>query len=160
MVISDIWDIWKLSNTDRAQELKKGPMLVELCELIVSMICLIDTNTPCLGEVCDGMDSMLEKIREVMSETFYYEIKDIVVKRWNKMTTLLYTIAYALNPRFYHEDILIILGNKAPNKAKEVSKGYKKAFKLYPDAKVSCDVKIEFSEYAFSQNSYGDIDAL
>ena len=77
------------------------------------------------------------------------------------MTTPLHTLAYALNPRFYHDDILSIPGKKAPNKDKEVFDGYKKAFrKLYQDAKVACDVRMEFSEFAFSQNSYGDIDAL
>eukprot|EP01018_Ginkgo_biloba_P025431 Gb_17885 [translate_table: standard] len=114
------------------------------------------------------MDSMLEKIREVIrledkdeSETFYNEIQDIIVKRWNKITTPLHTLAYALNPRFDYENILSILGRKAPNKDKEVSDGYKKAFrKLYPNAKVAFDVRMEFSEFAFSQNSYGDIDAL
>eukprot|EP01018_Ginkgo_biloba_P022884 Gb_03803 [translate_table: standard] len=132
------------------------------------MICLIDTDTTCLGEVYEGMDSMLEKIREVMkleekdeSETFYNEIKNIVVKRWNEMITPLHTLAYALNPRFYHEDILSIPIGQAPSENKEVSEGYKKAFKkLYLDAKVRCDVRIEFSEFSFSQNSYGDIDAL
>eukprot|EP01018_Ginkgo_biloba_P014936 Gb_01644 [translate_table: standard] len=112
------------------------------------------------------MHSMLEKIREVIkleekdeSETFFYEIKDIVVKRWNKMMTLLHTLAYALNPRFYHEDILSIPSKKALNKDKEVSNGYDKAFKkLCPNAKVACEVRIEFREFAFS-NSYGDIDA-
>eukprot|EP01018_Ginkgo_biloba_P033873 Gb_14371 [translate_table: standard] len=130
------------------------------------MIRLTDTDTPCLGEVYEGMDSMLEKIREVIrleekdeSETFYNEIQDIIVKRWNKMTTPLHTLAYALNPRFYHEAILSIPGRKTPNKDKDVSDGYKKAFKkLYPDAKIAC--RMEFSEFAFSQNSYGDIDTL
>eukprot|EP01018_Ginkgo_biloba_P005359 Gb_11609 [translate_table: standard] len=110
------------------------------------------------------MDSMLEKIRleeKDESETFYNEIQDIIVKRWNKMTTPLHILAYALNPRFYHEDILSIPGRKAPNKDKEVSDGYNKVFrKLYPDAKIGCDVRMEFSEFAFSQNSYDDIDAL
>eukprot|EP01018_Ginkgo_biloba_P032697 Gb_28316 [translate_table: standard] len=79
------------------------------------------------------------------SETFYNEIRDIIVKRWNKMTTSLHTLAYAMNPRFYHEDILSILGKKAPNRDKEVSNGYKKTFKkLYLDTKVACDVRMEF----------------
>eukprot|EP01018_Ginkgo_biloba_P032587 Gb_11677 [translate_table: standard] len=174
MVISDVRDIWRLSNTNRAQELKRTVLddiwwgrvryLLNFCEPIIR---LTDTDTPCLGEVYEGMDSMLEKIREVIrleekdeSETFYNEIQDIIVKKWNKMTTPLHALAYALNPRFYHENILSIPGRKAPNKDKEVSDGYKKAFKLYPDAKIACDVRMEFSEFAFSQNSYGDIDAL
>eukprot|EP01018_Ginkgo_biloba_P012671 Gb_09587 [translate_table: standard] len=132
------------------------------------MIRLTNTDTPCLGEVYNGIYPMLEKIMEVMrleekdeSETFYNEIQDIIVKRWNKMTSPLHTLAYALNPRVYHEDILSIPTRKAPNKDKEVSDGYKKAFrKLYPNVKMACDVRMEFSEFAFSQNSYGDIDAL
>eukprot|EP01018_Ginkgo_biloba_P000099 Gb_18470 [translate_table: standard] len=113
MVISDVWDIWRLSNTDRAQDLKRTVLddiwwgrvryLLNFCEPIVSMICLTNTDTPCLEEVYEGMDSMLEKIREVIrleekdeSETFYNDIQDIIVKRWNKMTTPLHTLAYAL----------------------------------------------------------------
>eukprot|EP01018_Ginkgo_biloba_P009578 Gb_28990 [translate_table: standard] len=114
------------------------------------------------------MDSMLEKIKEVIqfeekdeSETFYNEIQDIIAKRWNKTTTTLHTLAYALNPIFYHEDIISIPCKKAPNKDKEVSYGYKKACKkLYPNVNVACNARMEFSEFAFSQNSYGDIDAL
>eukprot|EP01018_Ginkgo_biloba_P001683 Gb_24952 [translate_table: standard] len=75
------------------------------------------------------------------------------------MTTLLYTLVYVLNPRFYHEDILSISGRKAPNKDKKVSDGYKKYFrKLYPDAKITCDVRMELSEFIFIK--YGDIDTL
>eukprot|EP01018_Ginkgo_biloba_P000517 Gb_14512 [translate_table: standard] len=160
MVISDVWDIRRLPNTDRAQEVKRIVLddiwwdrvryLLNFCEPIVSMIRLTDIDTPCLGEVCEGMGFMLEKIREVI-RGFTNEIQDIIVKRWNKMTTPLHTLAFALNPRFYHEDILSILGRKALNKDKEVSDGYKKDFrKLYPNAKVACDIKMGFSEFAFS----------
>eukprot|EP01018_Ginkgo_biloba_P011168 Gb_02649 [translate_table: standard] len=133
MVISDVWDIWRLPNTDRAQELKRTMLddiwsgrvqyLLNFCDPII--LRLTDTDTPCLGEVYEGMDSMLEKIREVIrleekdeSKTFYNEIQDSIVKRWNKTTTPLHTLAYALNPRFYHEYILSIPGRKAPNKDK------------------------------------------
>eukprot|EP01018_Ginkgo_biloba_P015683 Gb_14239 [translate_table: standard] len=130
------------------------------------MIRLTDIDTSCLGEVYEGMDSMLRSgklsgWRRRMRVTFYNKIQDIIMKRWNKMTTPLHTLAYALNPRFYHEDILSIPGRKGPNKDKEGLDGYKKAFrKLYPDVKVAYDFNMEFSEFAFSQNSYGDIDAL
>eukprot|EP01018_Ginkgo_biloba_P030146 Gb_15198 [translate_table: standard] len=72
------------------------------------------------------------------------------------MTALLHTLVYAWNPRFCHENILSIPRWKAPNKDKDIKKAFKK---LYPDAKVACDVMIEFSEFAFSQNLYA-IDAL
>eukprot|EP01018_Ginkgo_biloba_P018001 Gb_15350 [translate_table: standard] len=76
MVISDVWDILRLSNTNRAQELNRTVLddiwwgrvryLLNFCEHIVSMICLRDIDTPCLGEVSEGMDSILEKIRKVI----------------------------------------------------------------------------------------------
>eukprot|EP01018_Ginkgo_biloba_P010464 Gb_28796 [translate_table: standard] len=91
MVISDVWDIGRLSNTDRAQEVKRIVLndiwwgrvqyLLNIYEPIVSMIRLTNIDTPCSGEVYEGMDSMLEKIAEVIkleekdeSETFYNEI--------------------------------------------------------------------------------------
>eukprot|EP01018_Ginkgo_biloba_P011494 Gb_23865 [translate_table: standard] len=73
------------------------------------------------------------------------------------MITPLHTLAYALNPRFYHEGILSITSGKAPKKDNKALDGYKKAFKnLFLDSKVMN----EFSAFVFSQNSYGDIDAI
>eukprot|EP01018_Ginkgo_biloba_P039578 Gb_22222 [translate_table: standard] len=88
------------------------------------MIYLIEIDTHCLGGVYEGMDSMLEKITEIIKleekrERDLLQIKDIVVKSWNKMTTPLHTLVYA-NPKFYHEDSHSIPCRKAPNKDKEI----------------------------------------
>ena len=55
----------------------------------------IDMDRPCLGEVYDGIDSMIEDIRNIINEKeqdpdemFFKELKVIMVERWNKMTTL------------------------------------------------------------------------
>ena len=49
---------------------------------------------------------MKEKIRVVINakekypdEVFYINVKDILTKRWNNMTTPLQLLAYAVNPK-------------------------------------------------------------
>jgi hypothetical protein len=90
------------------------------------MIRTFDIDMPCLGEVYENIDSMLERISEIIKsndddplELFYHEVKDIVTKRWNKMTTPLHLLAYALHPKYYHSEILSLLGRAAPNKDSE-----------------------------------------
>jgi hypothetical protein len=105
------------------------------------MIKTFDIDMPCLGEVYENIDSMLEKIREIIRasesdhfEVFYNEVKEIVTKRWNKMTTPLHILAYALHPKYYHSKILSLPSKMALNKDSEVVQGYKIALrKVYRD---------------------------
>ena len=67
---------------------------------IVDLLWMLDTDKPSLGEVYEGIDSIIEKIREVINakekdpnEVFYNEVKDILTKRRNKMTTPLHLLA-------------------------------------------------------------------
>ena len=69
---------------------------------------MFNTNSPGLGDVYEGIDSMIEKLRwSSMSRSmtrmkfFYKEVKDILTKRWNKMTTSLHLLAYAMNLKYY-----------------------------------------------------------
>lgn len=106
---------------------------------------------------------MLERIREIINasendpfETFYYQVKDIVTKRWNKMTTPLHLLAYAyaLHPKYYHSKILYIPGRTMPNKDSEVVQGYKTTFrKVYRDVGVAMEVRQEFGGFVQSTSS-------
>ena len=78
---------------------------------------------PNLGEVYEGIDSMIEKIRGVINakendpnEFFYTEIKDILTKRWNTMTTPLHILAYAVNPKYYVAKLLSDPERTTPSK--------------------------------------------
>eukprot|EP01018_Ginkgo_biloba_P038971 Gb_38773 [translate_table: standard] len=75
-----------------------------------------------------------------------YEPKDEKGLEMIEVTTPLYTLAYALNPKFYYEVILSVLGEKSPNKDMEVLDGYKKSFKKLC---LDFNMRIEFSEFAF-----------
>lgn len=107
IVIDPLWESWRTSTSDRGQKIKsiilddawldKVQYLLRFTEPILTLIRAFDTDTPCLGEVYENIDSMLERIMEIIRgsendpyETFYYLVKDIVTERWNKMTTSLH----------------------------------------------------------------------
>jgi hypothetical protein len=85
---------------------------MQFTEPILTIIKTFDTNMPCLGDVYESIDSMLERTRKIIKvngddplELFYHEVKDIVTKRWNKMTTPLHLLTYALHPKYYHSRV-------------------------------------------------------
>ena len=79
MVIDPLWESWRTSTSDRGQKIKSVILddawwdkvqylllLVEFTEPILTMIKIFDTNIPCLGEVYENIDSMLERTREII----------------------------------------------------------------------------------------------
>ncbi|KAH9296658.1 hypothetical protein KI387_044238 [Taxus chinensis] len=178
MVIDDVWTVWRQSNTERAIKVKsvilddiwwaKVAYLLSFTEPILSMIRYTDTDNACIGEIYDGIDSMLEKIRDIIQqkeqdpeEKFYSEVKNVIMRRWNKMTTPLHLLAYALNPKFYSSEILALPGRQKPYDDHEVASGAKAAFRrLFPDPDVTSAVRCEMTLFVSSSNSsMGEIDA-
>jgi hypothetical protein len=174
MVIDPLWESWRNSSSDRGQRIKyiilddtwwdKVQYLLRFTEPILTMIRTFDTDMPCLGEVYESIDSMLERIREIIKandddplELFYHEVKDIVTKRWNKMTTPLHLLAYALHPKYYHSKVLSLPGRTAPNKDSEVVQGYKTALrKIYRDVGMALEVREEFGAFVQSTGNFSD----
>ena len=91
MVIGQGWIQWRQSNTERATNVKKMILentwwerveyLLSFTEPIMSMIHFADMDHPCLGMVYDGIDSMIELMRDVINkkekdpeETFFREV--------------------------------------------------------------------------------------
>lgn len=75
----------------------------------------------------------------------YNKVEKIVLHRWNKMTTPLHLLAYALSPRYYSSEILAIPGRVAPYRDPEVVVGYKRALnRLFSDPDVASNVRREF----------------
>ncbi|KAH9314484.1 hypothetical protein KI387_023111 [Taxus chinensis] len=165
MVTSNLWSIWRQSNTQRAQKVKtliledpwwdRVNYLLSFTEPIMSMIRFTDTDQPCLGEIYDGIDSMIEKIKAVINakeqdpeEIFFKQVKSILIERWNKMTTPLHLLAFALTPRFYSTEILSLPGRVAPYRDAEVSEGYMAALaRLFPDPEAQDQVMVEFGNF-------------
>jgi hypothetical protein len=86
MVIDPLWESWRTSSSDREQKIKsiilddawwdKVQYLLRFTEPILTMIRTFDTDMPCLGEVYESIDSMLERIREIIkaNEMITFEI--------------------------------------------------------------------------------------
>jgi hypothetical protein len=115
-VINPLWESWRTFTSHGGQKIKslilddaqwdKVQYLTRFIEPILTMTRTFDTNMSFLGEVYENIDSMLERIREIIKanksdlfEVFYHEVKDIVTKRWNKMSMPLHLLAYALTPQ-------------------------------------------------------------
>ena len=81
MVISPQWGIWKNSNTARAINVRRMILdedwwglvnyVLEITDPIMAMLRFADSDQPCLGDIYDSMDSMLEKIKMVSFTLFY-----------------------------------------------------------------------------------------
>jgi hypothetical protein len=104
-----------------------------------------NTNKPFLGEIYDGMVTMVEKTMEIITQEaptlffvevdFVEHVRSIIVTRWNGFNTPLRTLPHAPNPKFYDEEFIAQSNGKrkAPHKDKEVATGVKKAFqRLFP----------------------------
>ena len=77
-------------------------------------------------------------------------VQKIIVDRWNSFNTPLHTLAHALNPRFY-DDQLIAQSNgkrKAPHQDREVANGVKKALMRIFPAHLCKEVKENFASFS------------
>lgn len=218
MVISNKWGGWKQADTEKAKIVKdlifsddfwnRVEYALELTEPLMSMLRYADTDEPCLGNIYDAMDSMLERMKSVSSnfytilypcsmfierflffiliklltlyqdnlhihhltsqviqrreqdpDTFYSTVEKIVLHRWNKMTTPLHLLAYALSPRYYSSEILDIPGRVPPYRDPEVAVGYKRALnRLFSDPDVASNVRREFVD--FVSGKFAEPDAI
>eukprot|EP00253_Pinus_taeda_P014475 PITA_14475 len=178
MVCSSLWNQWRQSQSDRTQAMKrlvvndeswdKLEYLLAFTKPIVDLLRMFDTDMPNLGEVYEGIDSMIEKIRLVINakendpdEIFYREVNDILTKRWNKMTTPLHLLAYALNPKYYAAELLRDPERSTPNKDPEVAEGFKNAFKkLFVDPEIGLQIRAQFSHFVGSEGWGCDIECM
>ena len=85
-----------------------------------------------------------------------------MVDRWTNFNTPLHTLAHALNPKYYDEELIAQSNGKrkAPHQDREVANGVKKALlRMFP-AELHREVKEEFASFAASLDPYSDISAL
>ena len=78
MEIRNNWALWRHSNTKRTTKIRKRifdekwwecvEYLIKLTVPIMIMLRYANMDRPCLGEIYDGIDSMLEKIKQIVNE--------------------------------------------------------------------------------------------
>jgi hypothetical protein len=182
MVVSQLWIEWRQADSERGSMVRrlcldedwwsKVDFLLKFTTPAFELLRSADTDQPFLGEVYDGMDSMVEKTMEIISQEspqllfvddhFAGLIKKIIVDRWNNFNTPLHTLAHALNPKFYDEELIAKSNGKrkAPHKDREVATGVKKALMRMFPSHLHREVKEEFASFAAGIDDYADISAL
>ena len=180
MVVSQLWAEWRQTYSERGYIVRrlcldeewwnKIDFLLKFTTPAFELLRSAETDQPFLGEVYDGMDSMVEKTMEIISQEspqllfvddhFAGLIKKIIVDQWNNFNTPLHTLAHALNPKFYDEELIAKSNGKrkAPHKDREVATGVKKALMRMFPSHLRREVKEEFA--SFAAGDYADISAL
>jgi hypothetical protein len=150
MVVGVTWAKWRQSDSERGSMVRrvlidedwwsKVEFFLKLTSSTFELLRDADTDRPFLGEIYDGMDTMVEKTVEIITQEaptllfvevdFVEHVRSIIVTNWNGFNTPLHTLAHALNPKFYDKEFIALRNGKrkAPHKDKEVATGMKKAF--------------------------------
>jgi len=142
-VISAEWSTWGESRTDQGKKVRNMLLdddwwanvkyIVSFTAPIVELIRYADSDSPCLGEIYESIDSMIGKIKSIIRQKdpsleLFNELQKLIEKRWNKLNTPLHMAAYALNPKWYVERE----GRISPIDDPEVKQGFIEAIeKMY-----------------------------
>ncbi|MCO5604244.1 hypothetical protein L7F22_058407 [Adiantum nelumboides] len=112
---------------------------------------------PAMGVMFEGMDQMVEKIKEILleevnGEATFEEMNVYIQARWLMMDSPLHATAFLLNPKWFP---------KAPHKDAEVMKGWRKTLdRVGRSLADRTQLKAELSKYIGLQNSFGESGAL
>ena len=149
--------------------MEQDRFLLKFTTLAFHLLREADTKKPFLGEAYDGIDTMVEKIVEIITQEtptlpfvnfdFAERVRSIIVTRWNGFNTPLHTLAHALMPQFYDEGLIGERNGKrkAPHKDREVANGVKKAFQRLFLASLQIEVREEFASFAVGLEVFAEI---
>ena len=173
-VVCQEWNAWTESKSPQAKKIKEMLLnedwwaecryIVSFTSPIVELIRYADSNSPCLGEIYECIDTMVDKVKYIIRQRnpsldFFNEIHKLIEKRWIKLNTSLHMAAYALNPKWYMERPNRVL----PIDDEEVKQGFLDAIsKMYTsdEASVIREQFIDFgtlSPPTFTQEAKRDI---
>jgi hypothetical protein len=78
--------------------------IISICEPIVQILRMVDSNVACMGFVYEGMDRVKEHISSICSNdrSIYKPIYDIVDKRWYMLHRPLHVAGIFLAPNYFH----------------------------------------------------------
>ncbi|KAF8390828.1 hypothetical protein HHK36_023127 [Tetracentron sinense] len=183
MVIDESWRFYREKDSQKAQKIKEilvsdlwwdnVEYMLDFSEPIVSMLRVADTDTPMLHLVYEKWDSMIEEIRKRVfrhkkkntltdESKFYDEMHEVLVRRWNKSSTLLHCLAYSLNPKYYSNEWLSEgISRVPPNLDEEISEGRNACFeRLFSSVTMFRKVREEYGKFATAIGNFGRWEAL
>ncbi|KAF8395021.1 hypothetical protein HHK36_018960 [Tetracentron sinense] len=76
-------------------------LILKITKPIFQMIKLCDKDGAVIGEVYEGLEDMLGKIKDLEEQNLFLDIQRIVNARRKKMNVPLHALAYAFTPHYY-----------------------------------------------------------
>eukprot|EP01018_Ginkgo_biloba_P003978 Gb_35316 [translate_table: standard] len=162
-VCGNEWEKSPLSKTSKAKLVEEiilssnfwesPKRVLNVCQPIVEMLCLVDSDTPCMGFVYEGMERCKEAIARVFNNVIddYKLIWDMVDFRWKMMHSPLHAAVYYLDPRSF--------GIKRNGDKKIMSGLYEAIKKLNPDREVAEKVREQLRAYKLQEGIFGSVAA-
>lgn len=165
MVTCEEWDSWRNQHVE-AKDIEATILsikfwediekYVKVCWPIMAMLRMVDKDDANMGVIFEGMDQMVEKIKEIAltyedGDTMFREMNELIQARWIMMHSPLHATGFLLNPKWF---------SKSPNKDAEVMKGWRMTLaKVARDASEKTLLKAELSKYIGMEGAFGDADA-
>eukprot|EP01018_Ginkgo_biloba_P006446 Gb_30345 [translate_table: standard] len=169
-VVSDMWAGWRQSTSDVLVEVRRMILddhfwedvrfVVDFIEPINDVIHFTDTDSSCLGEIYECIDSMCERIKAVTdatNTTLYPKLMDKIHGWWNKLNTPLHMAAYVLNPKWYDSNVT---KKRPPFEDCEVTNGFFTVVKIYGDGEEATLIREQFAFFICGAGEFGDPQSL
>lgn len=79
MVISEFWSFWRKTDQTASKRVKdtvlddawweRVDLIIRIMDPNISLLRVVDTDKPILGEVYEGWDSMIESVRSIILQS-------------------------------------------------------------------------------------------
>eukprot|EP01018_Ginkgo_biloba_P033729 Gb_05725 [translate_table: standard] len=158
MVIGEMWTDWRQSSSDVAIQVRRMRLddqfwvdvkfIVDVIEPIIDVIRYGDTDSPCLGEVYETLDSMCEQVQAIVDwkdKGLYKTLEEKIHKRWNLLNKPLHMAAYVVNPKWYDTEKT---KKRAPFNDVEVPRGFMACIKkIYGNREKGSLIQRQFAKF-------------
>ena len=141
VICSTKWENSRLSKESKGKEVEQiilgnafwenAVKVLKICEPIVDMLRMVDSDTPCMGFVYEVMDRCKESIAKSFDnvENEYREIWEVIDEKWKMLHSPLHATACYLEPRLF--------GIERNNDAEVMSGLYEAIERFVPDLEES-----------------------
>lgn len=163
VVCSAEWENSRLSKETKGMELEQIILsnafwenvvkVVKVCEPIVDMLRMVDSDAPSMGFVYEGMDCCKEAIAKSFNnvQNDYMEIWEIIDERWKMLHSHLHAATCYLDPRLF--------GIQRNNDAEVMSGLYAAIERMAPDVEESVKLRQQLRLYRSKEGIFGSTSA-
>eukprot|EP01018_Ginkgo_biloba_P001699 Gb_24962 [translate_table: standard] len=170
-IVNDMWATWRQYTNDATIDVSRiilddhfwadVEFVVDFIEPIKDVICFANSDSPCLEEMYERIDSMCERIKTVTDArdtTLYPKLMEKIHRQWNKLNTHLHMATYALNPKWYDSSMT---KKRPPFEDCEVTKDFfTTVTKIYGDGEEATTIREQFAYFVCGQQEFGKPQSL